>query len=145
MNCYFGPFVSDKIVLRNKYISTYSMIIMQTDRSGLINIVYAVTPSVSAQNNLSEIILPVRNTLVSGSVEGRSTGKIHFLYSGDKLGREKVREMNTRKSVSITASHEMRLEKVGLSFELLNRRRAMQMKLPVGVEIVQSVRGLVCK
>ena len=55
------------------------------------------------------------------------------MYSGDKLGREKVREMNTRKSVSITASHEMRLEKVGLSFELLNRRRAMQMKLPVGV------------
>ena len=57
MKCYFGPFVSDKIVLRNKYISTYistySMIIMQTDRSGLINIVYAVTPSVCAQNNLS--------------------------------------------------------------------------------------------
>ena len=55
MKCYFGPFVSDKIVLKgtSTYISTYSMIIMQTDRSGLINIVYAVTPSVSAQNNLS--------------------------------------------------------------------------------------------
>ena len=76
-------------------------------------------------------------------MEGRSTGKIHFLYSGDKLGREKVSDMNTRKSVSITASHEMRLEKVGLSFELLNRRRAMQMKLPVRIKL--SVWGLVCK
>ena len=54
MKCCLAPFVSDKIVLRNKYIlSTYSMIIMQTDRSGLINIVYAVTPSVGAQNNIT--------------------------------------------------------------------------------------------
>ena len=38
--------------------------------------------------------------------------------------------MNTRKRVSIRASHEIRLEKVGLSFELPNLSRAMQIKLP---------------
>ena len=38
--------------------------------------------------------------------------------------------MNTRKRVSIRASHEIRLEKVGLSFEPPNLRRAMQIKLP---------------
>ena len=41
-----------------------------------------------------------------------------------------MREMNTRKRVSIRASHEIRLEKVGLSFELPNLSRAMQIKLP---------------
>ena len=66
-------------------------------------------------------------------MEGRTTGKIHFLYSWDKLGREKVRDMKTRKRVSITASHDIRLEKVGLSFELPNLRRAMQIKLPTNV------------
>ncbi len=41
--------------------------------------------------------------------------------------------MKTKKSVSITASHDIRLEKVGLSFELPNLRQAMQIKLPANV------------
>ena len=71
-------------------------------------------------------------------MEGRRTGKIHFLYSRDKLGRENVSEMNTRKSESITANHEMRLENVGFSAVALNLSRAMQNKLPVTVSCLQK-------
>ena len=90
-------------------------------------------------NNNNCISLPDKNTLVSGSVEGRSTGKIHFLYSSDKLGREKVRDMKTRNRVSITASHDIRLEKVGLSFELLHLRRTMQIQLPANLKSLKIV------
>ena len=52
--------------------------------------------------------------------------------------------MNTRKRVSIRASHESRLEKVGLSFELPNLSRAMQIKLPTNGQSLEMCIAASC-
>merc|ERR1712198_433803 len=73
---------------------------------------------------------PVSAMLVRGKLVGSRAGNIHFLYSSDKHGSENVSAKKIRKTESITASHVIKFENVGLSLLFLHCSRLMHTKFP---------------